>query len=254
VNRLEEVLDMDDPEDLVDRSADDGNARVLGRHEHVREDRHGRGPVNPQDVRARRHDLAHARVAEVHDREEELLLLLLEDSLFPAHVDVGLDLPIRRQRRLVARAVLEDPAHRDRERRQQPRGRRDEGQEPRRQLLRIGHGAVPQQEDLRQEPAQQEGRPSPGPVVLDAEAAEGRDDGQETQQQEDLHEDLRGRAQDLDLSRPRQEAGMLRVLLEKTADLDRREPVERDRERLEENEQAVTDGRRDQEDHAASAG
>ena len=50
------------------------------------------------DVGPRRHDLAHARVAEVDDREEQLLLVLLEDPLLAADVDVGLDFLLGRGR------------------------------------------------------------------------------------------------------------------------------------------------------------
>ena len=87
----------------------------------------------------------------------------------------------------------------------------------------------------------------------DTEADESGDDGQEAQQEKNLHQDLRRRAKDLDFPWPRQQTGMFRVLLEKPADLDRREAVERDRERLEEHEEAVADGRPEQENQAASA-
>ena len=45
-------------------------------------------------------------------------------------------------------------------------------------------------------------RSAPGPGLDDAEAAEPRDDRQEARQEEDLHENLRRRAEDLDLARP----------------------------------------------------
>ncbi len=115
-----------------------GNARVLRLDEEVEEDRQGRGHVDPDDVGARRHDFAHAGVAEVDDRQEQLLLVLLEDPLLPADVDVRPHLLLGRLGGLLGRRgpAREDPADHERDRQQQPRGRRDHGQETRHDLLR----------------------------------------------------------------------------------------------------------------------
>jgi hypothetical protein len=100
-----------DADDGVDRAADDRDAGVLRLDEEIEEDRERRSGVDPDDVGARRHDLAHARVAEVDDRKQQLLLVLLEDALLPADVDVGLDLLFRGLGRLLAdrSAAREDP-------------------------------------------------------------------------------------------------------------------------------------------------
>ena len=245
---------MNDADDRVDRAAHDRDARVLGLDEQVEEDGQGRGDVDPDDVGARRHDLAHARVAEVHDRHEELLLVLLENPLLAADVDVGLDLLLGRVGGLLRDrgAAREDAPDQEREREQQPRRRRDERQQALHDPLGVAVGVALDQADLRQQPARHEERAAPQPGPRDLEGLEGRHRRQQAGQEQGLDEDLRRRPHDLDLSGAREQARALRVLLEEAADLDRREPVERQREGLEEQERAVAEDGRGDGDHRAT--
>src|SRR5262249_40010976 len=199
-----------------------------------------------------RHDLADPGVPKIHDREEELLFLFLEDAFLPPDVDVGLDLTVGRGWSLLPRALLEDPAHQDSHRGEQPRGRRDDRQEPRDDLLRVGAGPVPQQNNLGPEPARHEEEASPGERVDDPEVAEPESDREEPEQQEHLDQDFRRRLDDLDLARSGQQPRVLRMLLEQAPDLDRREPVESQGERLEEEEEDVADSRPGKQNHALS--
>ena len=231
------------PDDAVDRAARDGHAGVLGRDEEIRERREGRGGVDPDDVGPRRHDLAHARVAEVDDREEQLLLLLLEDAFLAADVDVGLHLFLGRGRR--GRAVLR-PSRAPRRSGAPGSRAASSSQEAavttgsRRVTIFSGSepAIVPQQHDLGQSQPARKSDAAPGPGRVDAERAEARDDGQKARQQQDLHEDLGRRAHDLDLARAGEQARALGMLLEQAAHLDRRQPIEREREGLEEQEDA----------------
>ena len=93
---------------------------------------------------------------------------------------------------------------------------------------------------VRSQPRQEDAA-APGPRRLQAEARERVNDGEEARQQQHLDEHLRRGAGDLDLARSGQDARALRVLFEEAAQPDRREPVERERERLEEQERQVAE-------------
>src|SRR6202521_1009936 len=93
----------------------------------------------------------------------------------------------------------------------------------------------------------------PPPGRLNSDSRERVADRQQPREQQDLDDDLGGGARDLDLSRAAQDPRPFRVLLEKPAQPDRREAVERQGERFEEEECQVTEAGGGERDHGESA-
>src|SRR3954453_819746 len=89
---VEELLDVHDAADLIDRFGVDGDARVLRFAEHAREVVERPVRVECLHVDARRHQLLRHTIAEVDDRLQQLPFRGLEDSFFLADVDVRLQL------------------------------------------------------------------------------------------------------------------------------------------------------------------
>ena len=245
-------------DDGVDRAAHDRDARVLGLDEEVEEHRQRGRDVDPDDVGARRHDLAHARVAEVDDRQQELLLVLLEDSLLPADVDVGVDLLLgglggasrrRGARPAKIRRIGKAIGSRSHEAAVMTGSRRATIFSGSRLASRRSSA------DLRQEPARTKKSAAPRATA----AATSKVSSAETVVRRPASSSAWTRT--LVVVRTistspgaREDARALGVLLEEPAHLDRREPVEREGERLEEEEREVAEARREERDHRALRG
>ena len=95
MQRLQDVLRVHDPDDVVDVFSEDGDPGEAALHHDVLHVAQRVAHLDGDDVRPGHHHLADDRVAELEDGMDELLLLFLDLLLVRGHLGQRLDLLLR---------------------------------------------------------------------------------------------------------------------------------------------------------------